>query len=197
MCGYLFTAHNFTMATLKDSSTDVETAVLGGGCFWCLDAAYSRTKGVKNVTVGYAGGKTENPDYDDVSGGNTGHAEIVQIEFDPSMITYEDILGIFFTIHDPTTLNRQGHDVGTQYRSVIFYLNDEQKKAAEKVIKTITDEKYYDDPIVTQLLPLEKFYAAEDYHQDYFDKNPEQAYCQLVIMPKLVKFKAKFKKFYK
>lgn len=174
-----------------------EIAILGGGCFWCLDAAYSRTNGVKDVVVGYAGGKTEDPNYDDVSGGSTGHAEVAEIHFDRAVISYEDVLGIFFTIHDPTTLNRQGHDVGTQYRSVIFYLNEEQKKTAEKVMKELTDAKYYDDPIVTQLLPLEKFYTAEDYHQHYFDKNPDQAYCQLVIMPKLVKFKEKFKKFYK
>jgi peptide-methionine (S)-S-oxide reductase len=180
-----------------NSPRNVEKAVLGGGCFWCLDAAYSRTKGVKKVTTGYAGGYGANPSYREVCGGETGHAEVVEIEFDPSVITYEDILGIFFTIHDPTTLNRQGHDVGTQYRSVIFYLNEEQKKSAEKIMQEIGDEKLYDDPIVTQLLPLEKFYEAEDYHQQYFDKNPDQAYCQLVIMPKLVKFKEKFKKFYK
>lgn len=178
-------------------SEHFQKAVLGGGCFWCLDAAFSRTKGVKHVTTGYAGGDVPDPTYREVCGGKTHHAEVVEIEFDSSVITYEDILGIFFTIHDPTTLNRQGHDVGTQYRSVIFYLNQEQKESAEKIMKEVSDEKLYDDPLVTELLPLEQFYPAEDYHQQYFDKNPDQAYCQLVIMPKLFKFKEKYKKFYK
>ena len=170
---------------------------LGGGCFWCLDAAFSPTKGVSDVVVGYAGGAVPNPKYDDVCGGGTGHAEVVQVHFDPAVITLEDILSIFFTIHDPTTLNRQGHDVGTQYRSVIFYTDAEQKKVANKVMEQLTSEKLYDDPFVTQLLPLDVFYAAEDYHQHYFDKNPDQAYCQIVIMPKLQKFRQKLKQFYK
>jgi len=174
-----------------------EKTVLGGGCFWCLDAAFSRTKGVQEVVVGYAGGTVVNPTYDEVCGGSTGHAEVVEIHFDPTKITYEDILHIFFTIHDPTTLNRQGHDVGTQYRSVIFYLNDEQKEAAERVMKELEAEKIYEDTLVTQLLPLEKFYKAEDYHQHYFDKNPDQAYCQIVIQPKILKFRQKYKDFYK
>ena len=169
---------------------------LGGGCFWCLDAAFSRTKGVSNVVVGYAGGVVANPTYDDVCGGGTGHAEVVQVHFDPALIKLEDILSIFFTIHDPTTLNQQGHDVGTQYRSVIFYTDAEQKKVANKVMEQLTSEKLYDDPIVTQLLPLDVFYVAEDYHQHYFDKNPDQAYCQIVIMPKLQKFRQKLKQFY-
>lgn len=176
---------------------NLESCVLGGGCFWCLEAAFTRTKGVENVVSGYAGGKSTNPTYEAVCGGETGHAEVVEIHFDPSVITYEDILNIFFSIHDPTTLNRQGHDVGTQYRSVIFYMNDEQKKTAEKVMKNLEEEKLFGDPIVTQLLPLEKFFVAEDDHQHYFDKNPEQAYCQIVIMPKLIKFRQKYKQFYK
>jgi peptide-methionine (S)-S-oxide reductase len=182
---------------MENNSGKIETAVLGGGCFWCLEAAFSRTMGVQDVVSGYAGGKVKDPSYEEVSGGGTGHAEVVQIHFDPSQISFEDILGIYFTIHDPTTLNRQGHDVGTQYRSVIFYLNDEQKKTAEKIMKELTEQKLYEDPIVTELLPLDTFYAAEDYHQHYFSKNPEQAYCQIVIMPKLIKFREKFKKFYK
>lgn len=181
----------------RSAEKSLETAVLGGGCFWCLDAAFSRTKGVRDVVTGYAGGDAVNPIYDEVCGGSTGHAEVVEIFFDPAEISYKDILGIFFTIHDPTTLNRQGHDVGTQYRSVIFYTDESQRKTAEEVMAELSNEKLYDDPMVTQLLPLEKFYKAEDYHQHYFEKNPEQAYCQIVIMPKLVKFRDKFRKFYK
>lgn len=180
----------------KSAEKPLETAVLGGGCFWCLDAAFSRTKGVRAVVTGYAGGDAADPTYDEVCSGSTGHAEVVEIHFDPTEILYRDILGIFFTIHDPTTLNRQGHDIGTQYRSVIFYVDEFQKKTAEEVVKELEEEKLYDDPVVTQLLPLDKFYPAEDYHQHYFDKNPEQAYCQIVIIPKLVKFREKFKKFY-
>ena len=182
---------------MSEQTNNTEKAILGGGCFWCLDGVYSRAKGVINVVVGYAGGDTKDPTYREVSYGKTGHAEVAEVEFDPTMISYEDILGIFFTIHDPTTLNQQGHDIGTQYRSAIYYVNEEQKKTAEKIMKELTDAKYYDNPIVTELKPLEHFYAAEDYHQHYFEKNPDQAYCQLVIIPKLVKFKDKFKKFYK
>jgi len=181
----------------KSAEKPLETAVLGGGCFWCLDAAFSRTKGVQRVVTGYAGGNTKDPTYDEVCGGSTGHAEVVEIHFNPSEITYKDILGIFFTIHDPTTLNRQGHDIGTQYRSVIYYLGESQRKTAKEVVMELENEKLYDDPIVTQLLPLDKFYKAEDYHQHYFEKNPEQAYCQIVIMPKLIKFREKFRKFYR
>ncbi len=173
---------------------NTETAILGGGCFWCLEAAFSRAKGVMgDVISGYSGGKDADPSYEDVSSGTTGHAEVVRINFDPHIIKYEDILHIFFTIHDPTTLNRQGHDVGTQYRSVIFYASEDQKKTAEKIIKELEEEKIYNDPFVTQVLPLEKFYAAEDYHQHYFDKNPDQAYCQIIIQPKIVKFRQKYK----
>lgn len=189
--------YNGCMKTGQKSVQNFETAVLGGGCFWCLEAAFSRTKGVQGVISGYAGGKVANPHYDDVCGGRTGHAEVVEIHFDPKIIGYEDLLHIFFTIHDPTTLNRQGHDVGTQYRSVIFYMDKKQEETARRVIRQLEEEKIYDDPFVTQVLPFEKFYSAEDYHQHYFDKNPDQAYCQIVIQPKIVKFRQKYKGFLK
>ncbi|MBI2038058.1 MAG: peptide-methionine (S)-S-oxide reductase MsrA [Candidatus Magasanikbacteria bacterium] len=174
----------------------IESIILGGGCFWCLEAAYSHTKGVVSAVSGYAGGMTVNPSYEQVCGGSTGHAEVVKITYNPEQITLEDILHIFFLIHDPTTLNRQGHDVGTQYRSVIFYENEKQKQAAENIIKELTKEKVYNDPFVTEVLPLEKFYEAENYHQHYFQKNPDQAYCQAVIAPKLAKFRQKYSNFY-
>ncbi len=185
------------MTKNEKSPGKLETAVLGGGCFWCLEAAFSRTKGVHDVISGYAGGTAPDPSYEEVCSGNTGHAEVVEIHYDPSAISYDDILHIFFTLHDPTTLNRQGHDVGTQYRSVIFYLNKEQEKTAHNIIKELEDEKIYNDPFVTQVLPLEKFYTAEEYHQHYFDKNPDQAYCQIVIQPKILKFRQKYKQFIK
>ncbi len=175
----------------------LEKIVLGGGCFWCLDAAFSRTKGVQEVTAGYAGGSVPDPTYDNVCSGSTGYAEVVEIEFDPAEITLEDILHIFFTIHDPTTLNRQGHDMGTQYRSVIYYMNKEQEEAAGKVIKELEAEKVYDSSFVTEVAPLDKFYKAENHHQDYFRNNPDQAYCQIVIAPKIAKFRQKYKQFYK
>lgn len=174
----------------------METIVLGGGCFWCIEAAFSKTKGVISAISGYAGGSVENPSYEQVCGGRTGHAEVVQVTFDTSKITLEDILHIYFLIHDPTTLNRQGHDIGTQYRSAVFYMNEKQKEAVEKVIAELSAEKIYTDPFVTEVLPLEVFYPAEDYHQHYFANNPEQAYCQAVIEPKLAKFRQKYSKFY-
>jgi peptide-methionine (S)-S-oxide reductase len=174
----------------------METIVLGGGCFWCIEAAFSKTKGVISAISGYAGGSVENPSYEQVCGGRTGHAEVVQVTFDTSKITLEDILHIYFLIHDPTTLNRQGHDIGTQYRSAVFYMNEKQKEAVEKVIAELSAEKIYTDPFVTEMLPLEVFYPAEDYHQHYFANNPEQAYCQAVIEPKLAKFRQKYSKFY-
>ncbi len=159
---------------------------LGGGCFWCIEAVYDGLPGVKSAVSGYAGGNTENPTYDKICHANTGHAEVVQIEFDPSKVSLEKLLGIFWKIHDPTTLNRQGPDTGTQYRSVVFHENAEQ----ELVIKQSLQEaqKGLSKPIVTQVAPLQKFYPAEDYHQDYFAKNPNEAYCQIVIRPKLDKF---------
>lgn len=171
--------------------------VLGGGCFWCIEAVFDRVKGVESAVSGYAGGSLEDPSYEQVCSGKTGHAEVTEITFDPAVIKLEDLLHIFFTVHDPTTLNRQGNDVGTQYRSIILYSDTEQKDVAEKVIKEIENEKIYDGPIVTELLPLEKFYPAEQYHQRYFEKNPDAAYCQIVIAPKVSKFRAKYGKFYK
>ena len=170
--------------------------MLGGGCFWCIEAAFSKTKGVVSAVSGYAGGSVENPSYEQVCGGRTGHAEVVQVTFDTSKITLEDILHIYFLIHDPTTLNRQGHDIGTQYRSVVFYMNEKQKESVEKVIAELGAEKIYSDQFVTEVLPLDVFYPAEDYHQHYFANNPEQAYCQAVIEPKLAKFRQQYSKFY-
>jgi peptide-methionine (S)-S-oxide reductase len=171
-----------------------ETIVLGGGCFWCVEAAYRPLRGVLSAVSGYAGGAMENPDYHSVCGGETGHAEVVAVTFDPAVITRRDILEIFFTVHDPTTLNRQGHDTGTQYRSVIFYEGDEQKREAGSVIAALTAEKAFAAPIVTEVKPLTKFFPAEDYHQDYYARNPRQSYCQVVIAPKLAKIRTKYVK---
>jgi peptide-methionine (S)-S-oxide reductase len=170
-----------------------EHIVLGGGCFWCLEAVYQQVKGVESVASGYAGGETDNPTYRVVCSGGTGHAEVVDVEFDPSQVSLRDLLEIFFVIHDPTTLNRQGADVGTQYRSVIFYQGESQKTVSEAIIKELSDNGVYKDPIVTQLTTLETFYPAEAYHQNYYQNHPEQGYCQVVINPKLEKFKSKFK----
>jgi peptide-methionine (S)-S-oxide reductase len=169
-----------------NSSSQLETAVFGGGCFWCLDAQFKLVPGVKSVISGYAGGTSKNPSYEQVCSETTGHAEVVQIEFDPAVVNYEDLLRKFFRAHDPTTLNRQGADVGSSYRSIILYKGDNQKAIAEKV-KAET-QKDWPDPIVTEIVPLQAFYKAEDYHQDYFAKNPEQGYCQLVVAPKVKKF---------
>jgi peptide-methionine (S)-S-oxide reductase len=176
----------------KSKSTNarpVEVATVAGGCFWCTEAVFSQLKGVEKVELGYSGGELENPTYEQVSTGRTGHAETVQITFDPGVISYKEILEIFFSTHDSTTLNRQGPDVGTQYRSVIFYHNDEQKAKAEQVIEQLTEERIFDSPIVTQVEPFKVFYMAEDYHKDYFKRHPEQAYCSLVIAPKLAKLR--------
>jgi peptide-methionine (S)-S-oxide reductase len=167
-----------------------ETATLGGGCFWCLDAAYREIEGVSHVVSGYAGGERPNPTYEQVCTGRTGHAEVVQVEFDPDVISYADVLDIFWAIHDPTTLNRQGADVGTQYRSVIFYADDDQRRAAEASRDAIQDA--WPRPVVTEIVPLQAFYPAEDYHQDYFAKNPDQGYCQLIINPKLKKLRDRY-----
>jgi len=166
--------------------------VLAGGCFWCLEAVFDQVKGVTDVVSGYAGGRRPNPTYEQVCSGATGHAEVVKVTFDPAEISLEDILHIFFTIHDPTTLNRQGADVGTQYRSAIFTTSDEQKLVAEKVIKELTDEQLWSSPIVTQVTPLEAFFPAEDYHQEYFARNPNAGYCQFVVAPKVAKFRQKY-----
>ena len=167
-----------------------EIATLGGGCFWCLEAVYADLKGVSKAESGYSGGITPNPSYQAVCTGETGHAEVVQVTFDPEIISFDELLRIFFTIHDPTTLNRQGADVGTQYRSAIFYHSDAQKEAAEKIIAEAAED--WADPIVTEVLPLEKYYPAEDYHQNYFANNPNQPYCRAVVAPKVRKFQEKF-----
>lgn len=164
-----------------------EVATLGGGCFWCLDAAFRQLEGVEKVESGYAGGQVPNPTYRDVCTGTTGHAEVVQVTFDPSVISYRDLLGVFFTIHDPTTKDRQGADVGTQYRSVVLYHTPEQRDAAEQVIEELSRNQLWDDAIVTEVAPLTAFYPAERYHQDYYANNPGQPYCQIVIAPKVAK----------
>jgi peptide-methionine (S)-S-oxide reductase len=169
-----------------------QTATLAGGCFWCLEAVYLRAKGVQKVVSGYTGGHVANPDYRSVTTGTTGHAEAVQITFDPDVVSFRDLLLIFFTIHDPTTLNRQGHDVGTQYRSAIYYHDDAQKEEAEAVMAEISEAGIWNAPLVTELAPLETFYRAEDYHQDYFANNPNQPYCMAVVEPKVSKFRSKF-----
>jgi peptide-methionine (S)-S-oxide reductase len=176
------------LAQPKDmkSSSQLETAVFGGGCFWCLDAQFKLVPGVKSVVSGYAGGTTKNPTYEQVCSETTGHAEVIQVEFDPSEVSYEDLLRKFFHAHDPTTLNRQGPDVGTSYRSIILYKDANQKQIAEKV--KAEAQKDWSDPIVTEIVPLQTFYKAEEYHQDYFAKNPDQAYCRLVVAPKVKKF---------
>jgi peptide-methionine (S)-S-oxide reductase len=167
----------------------LEIATLGGGCFWCTEAIFSRLKGVEDVIPGYAGGSVTNPNYEQVCTDTTGHAEVVQIKFDPEIISYDELLRVFFTIHDPTTLNRQGADVGSQYRSIILYHNDEQRKGAEKVMKEIEDSKVWGKPLVTELTPFKAFYPAEEYHKNYFEKNPYQPYCQFVIAPKVAKLR--------
>jgi peptide-methionine (S)-S-oxide reductase len=169
-----------------------EIATLAGGCFWCLEAVYDEVKGVESVESGYMGGRTANPTYKAVCSGDTGHAEVVRITFDPKVVSYKDLLNVFFVIHDPTTLNRQGNDEGTQYRSVIFYHSPEQKRVAEQVIAELSRRKLYDDPIVTEVAPAGAFYPAEDYHQEYFERNPRQPYCQFVVAPKVAKFRKSF-----
>jgi peptide-methionine (S)-S-oxide reductase len=177
----------------KEQKNSVEIATLGGGCFWCIEAAFQEIRGVINVESGYAGGKTVSPTYEQVCTGTTGHAEVVQVTFDPKIISFKDILEVFFTAHDPTTLNRQGADVGTQYRSVIFYHNERQKKIAEQVIQKFDAARVMDDAIVTTVEPLKKFYKAEDYHRKYFDRHPEAAYCRVVIAPKIAKLRKKYR----
>lgn len=171
---------------------ELETAVFGGGCFWCTEAIFLKLKGVVSVMPGYSGGKKPNPTYEEVCGGNTGHAEVIKIDFDPTQVSYRDLLEVFFSTHDPTTLNRQGNDVGEQYRSVIFYTNEKQKQEAEGFIRELEQEKVFASEIVTQLEPFEKFYDAEDYHKNYFERNQNNPYCMVVINPKLEKFKKKF-----
>jgi peptide-methionine (S)-S-oxide reductase len=166
-----------------------ELATLGGGCFWCLEAVFKDLKGVESVVSGYAGGHVDDPTYEQVCGGRTGHAEVVQISFDPEVVTYRDLLDVFFRIHDPTTKDRQGADVGPQYRSIILYHSPEQKAAAERAITDLEAKGVWHAPIVTELVPLEKFYPGESFHQDYFEQNLRQPYCQIVIAPKVAKFR--------
>jgi peptide-methionine (S)-S-oxide reductase len=172
--------------------TDSEIAVLGGGCFWCLDAVFRDLDGVLEVESGYAGGASANPSYEAVCSGRTGHAEVVRVTFDPAKLTYEDLLRVFFTIHDPTTLNRQGNDVGTQYRSVVFAQSDGQRETAKRVMQEIEDAKLYPGRLVTELAGAAPYYPAERYHQDYFESNPGQPYCMFVVAPKVSKFRKQY-----
>jgi peptide-methionine (S)-S-oxide reductase len=173
----------------NNGSSRTEVATLGGGCFWCLEAVYQELRGVKNVESGYSGGDVPHPTYRQVCSEMTGHAEVVQVTFDPDEVSYRDILDVYFTIHDPTTLNRQGADVGTQYRSAIFYHTEEQKRVAEEAISDLQAEGIWNNPIVTEVAPFDEFYVAEDYHQDYFRNNGFQPYCQVIIAPKVAKFR--------
>jgi len=177
----------------ENTNTTLDTATFGAGCFWCTEAVFQRLKGVHSVTSGYSGGQKENPTYDQVCTGKTGHAEVTQIVYDPKVITFDELLEVFWKTHDPTTLNRQGADVGTQYRSVIFYHSEEQKNRAEKYKVELDKAGIWNDPIVTEISPLKNFYKAEDYHQEYYNRNTSAGYCSFVITPKLEKFKKVFK----
>ncbi|QJD98457.1 peptide-methionine (S)-S-oxide reductase MsrA [Mucilaginibacter robiniae] len=171
---------------------NIQKATFGGGCFWCTEAIFQTIHGVQSVVSGYTGGQTENPTYMEVCNGDTGHAEVIEIEYDADQVSFDDLLLVFFKTHNPTTLNQQGNDVGTQYRSAVFYHNEEQKQQAEAMIKRLTDEQVFDKPIVTQIVPAEEFYKAEDYHQNYFVDNPMKPYCAFVIQPKMNKFAKEF-----
>ncbi|MEZ4880109.1 MAG: peptide-methionine (S)-S-oxide reductase MsrA [Chitinophagales bacterium] len=176
---------------------NLQIATFGGGCFWCIETIFQQLKGVARVESGYSGGHKENPTYKEVCTGTTGHAEVVQIYYDENSISFAQLLKVFFTVHDPTTPNRQGNDIGTQYRSVVFYHNETQKSLTEQIINQLNEAKVYQNPIVTAVSPFEKFYKAEDYHQDYYNLNPEQSYCKLVIQPKVEKFEKIFKEYIK
>jgi peptide-methionine (S)-S-oxide reductase len=177
---------------ILSNMANTETAILGGGCFWCVEAAFQQLQGVHSVVSGYMGGRAPNPTYEQVCSGQTGHVEVAQITFDPAIISYEDLLEVFFTLHDPTTLNRQGNDVGEQYRSVIFYRDEAQRKTAQAVIYDLTKEHAFDNPIVTALEPASTFYSAESYHQDYLKNHPYQPYCMFTVSPKVKKIREKF-----
>ncbi|MCG6186673.1 peptide-methionine (S)-S-oxide reductase MsrA [Maribellus maritimus] len=179
--------------TTEIMAENIEKATLGGGCFWCTEAVYLQLNGVVEVKPGYSGGHVKNPSYKEVCTGRTGHAEVVQLTYNPEKVSFSEILEVFFMTHDPTTLNRQGNDVGTQYRSAIFYHNQQQKEIAEEIIQEFEKEKVYDSPIVTEVTPFEKFYIAEDYHINYFERNKNQPYCQFVVAPKVEKFQKIFK----
>ena len=178
---------------MSETNSNLATAILGTGCFWCTEAVFQQLEGVDKVTSGYSGGKVDNPTYKEVCNGNTGHAECLKIDYDPSKITFEELLEVFWKVHDPTTLNRQGGDVGTQYRSVVFYQNEEQKSIVQHQIAELNKSGAWSNPIVTTLEPLVKFYPAEDYHQDYFNNNGGNPYCQMVVRPKVEKFEKVFK----
>lgn len=189
----IFSIITFLIFTSLSMAKEFETATLGGGCFWCTEAVYKELKGVIDIKPGYSGGHVKNPSYREVCNETTGHAEVIQITFDPEVVTFSEILEVFFLTHDPTTLNRQGNDVGTQYRSAIFYHSGSQKQTAEKIIELFTQEKVYNRPIVTEVTEFTNFYVAEDYHFNYFERNKNQPYCQFVVAPKVEKFKKIFK----
>lgn len=191
VCGVII-AQNKEITKGKNMEQKSEVATLGAGCFWCVEAIYQRLEGVEKVESGYSGGTVKNPSYEQVCTGRTGHAEVIQVTFDTKKLSYKELLQVFFKTHDPTTLNKQGADVGTQYRSAIFYHNDEQKKIAEQVKKETDAAKIWDDPIVTEISPYTEFYKADEYHQDYYNQNSFQPYCMMVINPKLSKFKKEF-----
>jgi peptide-methionine (S)-S-oxide reductase len=190
ICLFALTLNGFAQ---NKKPSNLETITLGGGCYWCVEAVYENLDGVKSVVSGFSGGNVTNPTYEEVCTGETGHAEVVQITYDKTVTDINEIFKVFFTVHDPTTLNRQGADVGTQYRSVIFYKNDEQRKAAQSIIAELNKAKVYNSPIVTKVEPFKKFYKAEDYHQNYYANNKSQPYCKMVIQPKLEKFEKVFK----
>jgi peptide-methionine (S)-S-oxide reductase len=184
---------NNTINQMEIQNKNLEIATIGGGCFWCIEAIFIEVKGIHSAKSGYSGGHLKNPTYREVTSGRSGHAEVVQLAYEPSIISYNEILEIFFHLHDPTTLNRQGADVGTQYRSVIFYHNETQEKIAKEVFAEIDASDLWDDPLVTEILPLDTFFKAEDYHQDYYKNNPNQSYCTFVISPKIAKLRKLFK----
>lgn len=193
MAIFALSFNGFAQSPKTKSASNLETITLGGGCYWCVEAVYENLDGVKSVVSGFSGGKVANPSYEEVCTGTTGHAEVVQITFDKNVTDINEIFKVFFTVHDPTTLNRQGADVGTQYRSVIFYKNAEQKSAAESIIAELNKAKVYNSPIVTKVEPFKAFYKAEDYHQNYYANNKNQPYCKMVIQPKIEKFEKVFK----
>jgi peptide-methionine (S)-S-oxide reductase len=190
---WLFSQQDDTFPEPFIPEPHMQQATFGGGCFWCVEAIFQRLNGVEYVMSGYAGGDTKRPTYRQVISGNTGHAEVVQVTFDPEIISFRQLMEVFFRTHNPTTLNRQGNDIGTQYRSIVLYNSDEQRESATEVISMLEQAQIWPDPIVTQVEPLDTFYPAEDYHQNYFNKNPEQAYCQVVILPKVMEFKELFR----
>jgi peptide-methionine (S)-S-oxide reductase len=192
-CVLALSLNSFAQNTATKKASNLETITLGGGCYWCVEAVYENLNGVKSVVSGFSGGKVSNPSYEEVCSGTTGHAEVVQITYDKTVTDINEIFKVFFTVHDPTTLNRQGADVGTQYRSVIFYNSPQQKAAAESIIAQLNKAKVYSSPIVTKIEPFTKFYKAEDYHQNYYANNKNQPYCKMVIQPKIEKFEKVFK----